>query len=113
MAATHLDMHPYPTDLTPSVLMTVANALRGNLPDAQEAFHASWHIVGYFGGKWDVHPPLIGDAANVKQLTDAEAAAWLERAAIVQGSYGDDGSIPWALIIPLVMALIERLLPRK
>ena len=53
----------------------------------------------------------------MKALTDAEAASWLEKAASAQYQSADpadaDKAIPWAVIIPILVALLERLWPRK
>ena len=102
----HHDLHPYPNNLPPSILTMVVDALRGNAPDPKCASHAVWHCVGYGLGKWDDCNPLIGDA---KPYTEAEAASALENSF---GS-GDEANIPWPLIIPILIALIERLWPRR
>lgn len=107
-AASHSDLHPYPTDLPPGIITMVVNALRGQGLDSMEVSHAVWHAAGYGLSRWDTHP-VVGGAAP---LSNEEAAKILE-STLPRGSEGPATAIggiealPWGMLVPLLLELIK------
>lgn len=95
--------YPYPTEFPTDALPLVIDALRGRAVDKKEVVHAVWHVAGYGLSKWDVHPPLIGAAV----LSDEAAADALQAAVLVQGGEAQ-AALPWNLLIPVLVALLQR-----
>ena len=112
MAGDHSDFVPYPTELPAAAYIAlVMDALRYRQVDVKEAAHGAYHLLGYGLGKWDSHPALTSNSGT---LTEEEAAQLLEELTRVHGDKAarDAAAVamPWALLIPLLMELIKRLL---
>lgn len=103
--------HPYPTDPNiVDVVVLVQDALRDRIVDPKETFHATWHLIGYAGGQWDVHNPPVGAEAPAP-LTKAEAADKLEQLKGV-GVGADPVAFPWAVLLPVLFTLAQEVLKR-
>lgn len=85
----------------------LANAVRtGTLGvDIAENTHHAWVIFGFGLSFVDKHPVLVGGSSQ----SNEQIAAALELAGVAAaGSASDKGAIPWAIILPLVLQLIEK-----
>lgn len=99
-------LYAYPVDFPAAeVMQVVVNALRGIVPDAKHAFHCAWHAAGYGASLWEGSPLVVRGPATI---SDAEAADILEGKTVVSGSAAS--SIPWDLLLPVLIRLLERLL---
>jgi hypothetical protein len=94
-------LYPYPPDLpTAELMQIVIDALRGKVPDPHHAFHCAWHVAGYAASLLEGQPLVVGDAPAID---DEEAATLLEGGI-------SHGGIPWSLLLPILLRLMERLL---
>jgi hypothetical protein len=108
-------LYPYPHDMpTSEMISLIVDFLRNKEVELKEAAHAAWHTAGYGLSKWDVHPLVVGSYDGGQ---NEQAAALLEKNFL--GAVGDAApvpdpkDIPWGVIIPIMLFIIERFLRRK
>jgi hypothetical protein len=96
-------LHLFPTELPKDEAIVVINGIRG-IADGKsnrDRVEAAWWVAGYALSMIpDNHPPM-----QASKVSEEDVANHLEAA------MQDDGSmkaIPWALLLPLVLKLIER-----
>lgn len=103
-----MSLNHYPTQFPRDEIGVVMNYLRGAAGvDAACTLEAAWWLAGY--GLSFVphnHPPLVGAGGESLE-------AHLEKMLAVQGNVDAATAFPWAIIIPLVVNLIRKLLERK
>lgn len=105
MAKEMKHLHLFPTEIPKDEAIVVINGLRGvsDGKSNRDRVEAAWWVAGFALSMIpDSHPPMQAPVA----AKDEEVAAHLETALAA-----DDGSmkaIPWALLLPLVLKLIER-----
>jgi hypothetical protein len=96
-------LHLFPTELPKDEALVIINGIRG-IDDGRsnrDRVEAAWWIAGYALSMIpDTHPPM-----GASQLSDEDVAAHLETA--VNAGPGMQ-AIPWSLILPLLLKLIER-----
>ena len=107
-----MSLIPYPASIPPESLGLIVDALRGK-PDVPRSVHAAWHVVGYGLGQLVPDPGVALAAGRVTPLTDAQAADYLAGVAAPEGAFAAPAAaIPWSLVVPVVLRLIERWLSR-
>ena len=98
-------LYPYPLEIpTQEITSLVIAALRRQDVNVKDAAHAAWQVAGYALSQWDLGPISRGPAT----ISDAEAADILEGKTVVSGSAAS--GIPWDLLLPVLLRLLERLL---
>lgn len=102
-------LHLFPDSMPTDQIRTVVNMLRG-IEDGKtrrDQVESAWWVAGY-GLSFipDSHPVMHG----ATPYTNEQAADQLEVAAGMHGDAVDAKAIPWALLVPIVLKLIERFL---
>lgn len=99
-------LYPYPTEVPlQEAVQIVLDAVKLRVVDYKEACHAAWQIVGYGLSQWDPH---VYKYSRRKKFTDKEVIQHLES---LVGNKGLS-DIPWNLLIPLLIQLIEKFLKK-
>lgn len=101
--------HRFPDEFPREEIAVVINKLRGQPVPIAEASEAAWWVVGYGLGLGMPHDHLVGAA---QPMDDAALAAKLEEASLSQGVAGA-AAIPWTILLPLLMKLLERWLTKE
>ena len=96
----------FPSTMPLSSIQMVVDYLRGVEPPASAAHlaHAAWEIVGYALGVTVGQPAVASSCAA--PATDIELADALEAHSAMRGP--DAGAIPWNLLVPILLKLLER-----
>jgi hypothetical protein len=96
-------LHLFPTEIPKDEAVVIINGIRG-IDDGKsnrDRVEAAWWVAGYALSMIpDNHPPM-----SVLEMTNAEVAEHLEAA--VNAGPGMQ-AIPWTLILPLLLKLIDR-----
>jgi hypothetical protein len=93
-------MLEFPTEFPADAVRLVIEGLRGRLPDYREGAKAAWNVAGFGLGQMLPGPAVFGGV----ELDDEQ----LEKGLVAEGDEDPAGAIPWSIIIPLVIRLIER-----
>lgn len=101
-------LYPLPAEIpTAEITSLVIAALRRETVDVKQAAHAAWQVAGFGINQW-VKTPESPMVARGGSLTDEEAANVLQSMHASQG--GIATTIPWELLLPVLVRLLERLL---
>lgn len=102
--------HPLPTELpTSEAIQLVIDAVNNRQVDYWEAAHIAWHIAGYGIYQFHEHPP--GPFGSIEAAKCASDEMIVEQLESLKGE-GLKASIPWNLFVPILLALVERLLKK-
>ena len=97
-------MLEFPTEFPADAVRMVVEGLRGRLPEKREGVKAAWNVAGFGLHLTFPGPQVFGGV----ELDDEQLAQELEKGLVAQGDEDPAGAIPWSLIIPLIIRLIER-----
>lgn len=105
----------YPGDFIAPTRVIIARMRGDESIPTVECLHAGWHLLGYGLSHFDPHPGPKGDTADdADTLTDVELADKLECCLPKTGEQCEKSAaaFPWALVVPVVVEFIRRLLER-
>lgn len=93
---------PYPNEFKEAA-MVIIDKLRGGTVSNPDAVNAVWNLTGFGLSQTLGGGPLVAGAMPVDG-SDAALADYLEGNFVVSAA----GSIPWSLLLPILMKLIEK-----
>lgn len=98
----------YPTEFPREAIELAIDFLRGKSVDKSKAFLAGWNLLGFALGKMDGVPFVVGGGENPEEFDASTLQGFLD---VEDGKVF--GAFPWALLIPIALKIIEKLIERR